>query len=777
MRGRPLILTRQTTRWLIKAAIVVNLIGVSMVAQTDRSKKEQENLLRIETELVQIDVVVTDKRGNLVRGLRREDFELFEDGKKQSITHFAAGSSTQPASWLSTEKRRPATDRSTLTVPTETAAGRYIVLAVDDFHLSPENLLITKRTLQRFIKEQLVAGDQVAIFTTSGNIGLFQQFTSEREVLERAINRLSVQTRTVTTPFDVPRITDYQAELIDRGDRDAIELAVQEIMVSEQTFTRAAGQGGGGGGGGPQVGRNSQAGQGGQGGSSPRERAAEQARTKARMIVAQNGFNTLATLETLNNIIRSLRPVTGRKMLVLLSDGFFLGGSGSSQTFDLHRITDAATRSGVVIYAIDARGLIATPPGGSASESGGGSVETTLPGVRMRIEQGSIDAVRDGMNALALDTGGFLVLNNNDLNLGLQRVLDDNQVYYVLAYEPPESRRDGRFHKLEVRIADRPELKVRTRKGYLAEKAEKPTDQKDKKNDKTPEQAARQALIVKEAQIRSGLVSLFPLRDVAINLVVEFLDIRDQGPTVVINAYLDAASLNFQQSNGLNLDSLDLTTVIFDEKGKIVHSQNDQLNFNLKPNVLEMAISNGLNYRRLVTMKPGFYQARVAVREEGTARMGSASGWIEVPDLTRKDLTLSSILISPSREDTTVQNANAPSAAAAPSEGYQLRPSTAKRRFKSGSNIDFLVFVYNARADKGATDLVLQSQVFSGSKLVYASPLGKLGLPENADLLRIPYAARVSLAGFEPGEYELRLMAIDRSNKATAHRRVNFRVE
>src|SRR5262252_1654137 len=93
--------------------------------------------------------------------------------------------------------------------------------------------MIAKRTLQRFINDQLVAGDQVAIATTSGNIGMFQQFTNERDVLERAVNRLSVQNRVVTTTSDVPRISDYQAELIDKGDQDATELAVQEILRLE----------------------------------------------------------------------------------------------------------------------------------------------------------------------------------------------------------------------------------------------------------------------------------------------------------------------------------------------------------------------------------------------------------------------------------------------------------------------------------------------------------------------------------------------------------------
>src|SRR5262245_33159910 len=256
-------------RWKIQVPVPLN--GQDGKEQ----KKQDEPLLRIETELVQIDAVVTDKQGKLARDLKRADFELFDDGKKQEIAHFAIGTAAQPARWLAVEKK-PAEKRVADSTPVEIRAGRYVVIAVDDFHLAPENLIIAKRTLQRFINDQMVAGDQVAIATTSGNIGMFQQFTDERDVLERAVNRLNIQQRTVTSSSDVPRITDYQAELIDTGDLDALELAVQEILRQEPMPAppQAAGRGGRGG-------MNA----GGDGGASQRERAIQQAQSRARMIV------------------------------------------------------------------------------------------------------------------------------------------------------------------------------------------------------------------------------------------------------------------------------------------------------------------------------------------------------------------------------------------------------------------------------------------------------------------------------------------------------------
>jgi VWFA-related protein len=740
--------------------------------KSQEQKKQDEPLLRIETELVQIDVVVTDKDGKLARDLKREDFELFDDGRKQQITHFAVGTAAQPARWLATEKKRNPDDKSPAdSAPVEIRAGRYIVIAVDDFHLAPENLMIAKRTLHRFIDSQMVAGDQMAIATTSGNIGMFQQFTNERDVLARAVNRLNAQQRTVTSSSDIPRISDYQAELIDIGDRDALELAVQEILRLEPAPMPPPGRGGGRGGlNNPAFGGLEE---------SSRERAIMQAQAKARMIVGQNAYYTRATLSNLESVIRNLRGLAGRKLLVLMSDGFFLGGNSASQVFDMRRIIDAATRAGVVIYSIDARGLVAIPPGGSASDPMAGA-DMTLPGVRTRVETSAVNAKLDGLNALARDTGGTLFKNSNDLSLGLQRVLDANETYYVLAYEPAESRRDGRFHKIEVRIAGRPDLIVQTRKGYLApsDKSGKSGDlaekspnksKEDGSKEKSPENIARQEKIEKEKDIREGLGSLFPLREIPIEIAVDFLDISNGNSGALVNLHMDASQLELRQVNGTHQGALDLVVAFFDEKGKMAASVAERINLNIRPETLEIALKNGLSYRRLLTLKPGFYQARVAIREEGSARMGSASKWVEVSDIAKRELALSGVLLSAAIDDQKdLQLANTP---------YIPRPSSAMRRFKKGGAIDFMTFAYNAKVEKNSADLVIQSQVFSGSKLVYASPVAKMAVPDKSDLRRIPYAARLSLEEFNSGAYELRLVVIDRLTRATAFRRVYFTFE
>jgi len=751
-----------TKRALIVIACLLSCVVPLRTGLTQQQKPE-ETVIRLETELVQIDMVVTDKDGKPVGGLRREDFELYEDGKRQTITHFGAGTSTRPAAWLRSRSAGGAgrtNSGATESAPAEVTSGRYIVLAVDDYHLEAGNLMFTRQALKKFVSDQMVAGDQIALVTTSGVLGMYQQFTNQKKILERAIERLTVQNRSTETIFDVPRITDYQAELIDRGDPDALELAVQEILRSESDMSS----------GGPGGGRGSAQSNNSLDSTSPRARAVERARSKARMLLSMNANFTRATLETLNQVIRSLQPLTGRKMLVLFSDGFYLGGNHASQIFDMRRITDAATRSGVVIYSIDARGLVASPPGGDASQPAFNDIQ--LAGVRTRIEMGSIDAKRDGIHALAYDTGGFLVLNTNDLNLGMEKILADNEIYYVLAYEPPESRRDGRFHRIEVKIADRPELKVRTRKGYFAAE-EKPAKKvvAEKKNDKAP--AANQPTPeAKEKEILTGIASLFPLREIPIDIVADYIDTPDRGSLVMISGFIEAKNLDLRQIKGLQSGQLDLRVIIFDEKGKSIVNYNDQISLNLPPKTAENVRQYGLSYRKFATLNPGIYQARVAIREESTGKVGSATSWVEIPDLRKKRLSISSVLLS-------LGGVEGPATSQADQQDQlTMNPTTAKRRFPQKSKIDFLIFTYNAStSEKSSPDVVVQAQVYSGSKLVYASPLAKMTITPETDLERIPYAARVDLKDFGPGEYELRVVAIDRATKETAYRSVYFQVE
>lgn len=735
--------------------------------QSKKDQKQQDaGTLRIDTELVQIDVVVSDKEGKTVSDLKREDFQIIEDGKPQNITHFSVGTSGRQANWLRTDRRSASKGDAPVQRGQSLDVGRYLVLAVDDLHLSPGNLMQAKQSLNKFADQQLNVNDQVAVVTTSGALGMFQQFTADRDALRRAIARLTSSQRKATTDFDVPRITPYQAELIDSGDPEALELAVQDLMKEFQIDRRMA---------------------------------TAQVQANARVIVQYNNSVTVSTLSTLENVIRGLRELPGRKIIVLLSDGFLLGGLNNGRQFDVRRITDAATRAGVVIYSLDARGLVAMPSSMDASQRGFADTGT-LGGARMRIEYSSIEAERDGMYALAADTGGSAFFNNNDLSIGLQKVLNDTETYYLLAFEPEVSYRDGRFRKLQVRITSRPELKVRTRKGYFepddkaAEKEARELARTEEKNkQKAPDKLAREVQKVKEELLRDGIGSLYPLRGIPVDMIANFINTQQNGSTAEILVHIDAARLRFNAVEDRLQSSVDITGIVYDENGKSVDSFSNTLGMNLKKQSYEYVMKNGILFHKQMKLKPGLHQVRVVALQTGSKEIGSASQWIDIPDLEKKSLALSSIFFPADDGSNPLQtNQNAKAPPENKSDGNL--PQQIYRRFQRGGNLDFMVFAYNASQNKkGDLDLAVQTQIYSGNKLVMATPLKNfltsIETPADAintqtsnqtgqyDKQRLPYLARLQLADFQPGEYELRLVVIDRNARSSAKRVVNFTVE
>ena len=177
--------------WL-SALLAVLPVAALAQAPVPTPTPQIHTLPPVKAELVQIDVVVTDRKGEAVRGLRPEDFEVLEDGKRQVVTHFRDGRG-RPLPVTAEAAALPAAEEPL--APTDEWQGRYIVLAVDDLHMTPANLAQAKRTFRRFVEEQVGPDDLVAIVTTSGSLGHYHAFSRPGVALSRAIDRLTPQPR------------------------------------------------------------------------------------------------------------------------------------------------------------------------------------------------------------------------------------------------------------------------------------------------------------------------------------------------------------------------------------------------------------------------------------------------------------------------------------------------------------------------------------------------------------------------------------------------------
>ena len=435
--------------WLA-LALIANLIIVAVGQNPPPAPQQQgpapaddEDVVRISTNLVQVDVVVTDKNNKQVTDLRPEEFEILEDGRPQKITNFSyiladPTAVSQPVAVNKTEK--PPVDKKAPPVPPvrlrPEQVRRTIALVVDDLSLSFESTYSVREALKKFVREQMQQGDLVAIIRTSAGVGALQQFTSDQRQLNAAIERVRwyPSGRGGISTFAAIESNPFAQER-NSGDDPNGSGGANRRRSGRDTF----------------------------GGDRGRSAGDEIDEFRTEIF-------SVGTLGALNYIVKGLREMPGRKSIVLLSDGFpiYTREGNSSRILEaLRRLTDLANRASVVVYSIDARGL-QTFGLTAADDTSGLSTEQVEQRLSERRE--SFFASQDGLNYLAQQTGGFFIRNSNDISGGVRRVLQDQAGYYLIGYRPDESTFDKnaggrRFHKISINIK-RPGLKWRSRKVF-----------------------------------------------------------------------------------------------------------------------------------------------------------------------------------------------------------------------------------------------------------------------------------------------------------------------
>lgn len=689
---------------------------------------QEDEIIRISSELVQTDVTVVDKQGRFVDGLKPEQFELRIDGKPQTIAFFErveTGSARDTPQLAKSRQPQPGAPAAAV-VPAQAAIqqrGRTFVFFIDDLHLNPDSAGRTRKTIERFIEQEMGSSDQVAIVTTSGQLGFLQQFTDDKEMLREAVSRLKYRANTARD-FDRPPLSEYIAYAIERGDRDILSFYVEKFLQDNPGL--------------------------------PPESARNIVEARARSIVQQYNRSVVDLLSTLESLARTSAQLPGRKLVFFLSDGFFLDNQSDDTQTRLRRVTDAAARAGVVVYAIDARGLSPSPSFDAS--------DTTfdLTGRLDRARSGEISASQDALRTLAADTGGRAVLNTNALDAGVANILKETSVYYLLAWRPEQAeRRDQRFRRIEVRIKDRPELKVQVRRGYLeglaktedAAAAAKP-DSANKPSTLKPE----------ERELFATLGSLIPKKTLPTAVTVGYVDMPGQGAVLAASMQVDADPV---ETAAARRAGVDIAGAVYDDRGKAVSTF--KKGYSLNPQTVSATEPNRLVHAHQARLPPGLYQVRVAARDRLTGLTGSAIQWVRIPDLAKSGLVLSSIFVG---------EPPAPGAETAGQNGSEPPIEISiDRRFRRTTPLRFLTLIYNAARGNKPLDATIQMQVLRDNQPVITPPARRIDTTGVVDLSRIPYAADIQLATLAPGRYTLRITATDNAAKKSSTQRVNFTVE
>jgi VWFA-related protein len=708
--------------WFCAFASLTNASAQNIQTPTP---KPQDEVVRVYTELIQTDVMVMDKQGQFVGGLKKEDFELRIDGKPRSIEFFekiTAGSN---------EETQLAAARGASTInlksPVPLDRGRIVFFYLDDFHMDQPGVVAARKAITTFIDKHMGQNDQAALASTSGQIGFLQQLTGDRKVLRMALDRVTSR-RYVATDHDRPQMREYEALLIERNDKQMVDFFVTETMRQNPGITRSI--------------------------------AEQIVRNRAQVTMTQAANANINTLSGLESLVRSARNLPGRKVLFFLSGGFLLETRHGSTTSRLRDIINAAAKSGVVIYSMDTRGLVATLRDASMDEpfDPRGQFATSMTG--------ELVASQDGMNALAVDTGGKAVFNANDLSKGLGPAIEETSTYYLLAWKPdPATQKQGRFRQLEVKLVGRPDLTVRVRKGFFD--VDPPAANVAGKR-KSEQPAATKTPTVK---LREAIASAYPQRGLPILLNVDYYDIADKGPMLSTAIQLPGEFLSFgAQPDGKIQAVIDLSGVFYDDKGNVKTSFIERI-VSTAPS-LEAARNNqaDITFTYPAQLPPGLYQVRVAARDDKSGNIGSAHSWIEIPDLTKKQLVMSSLLLG-ERPQAKAENASDP-------EDVSPVALSASHRFSRDSTLRFLFFAYNTTtspADR-KPDVAVQVQVIRDDQPVITTALRKITTEGVTDLARLPYAAEIPLNELLPGRYHLRISLIDRVAKQSTSRETHFDV-
>ncbi|HEY0173041.1 MAG TPA: VWA domain-containing protein [Pyrinomonadaceae bacterium] len=709
--------------------------------QTPAAGKDDEEVVRISAELVQTDVMVFDKSGKFVEGLSPGQFELKVDGRPQQIAFFErvrAGTVDEDAQIAAARGGAAGGPRpGGAALPLD--RGRTVLFFVDDLHLSAGSTSHIRKTLLRFIEEEIGQNDEAAVISASGQVGFLQQLTDNKAVLRAAVGRIN------TRPYSVrdgqsPMMTEAHAVAIERNDASVLDYFIDQ-MLREM----------------PMLGRGM---------------AESMVQSRARVIVQQAQEIARHTLASLESVVRGYAWVPGRKIVFFVSDGFIVDDGDSTLRDRLRLISDAAARAGVVIYSLDAMGLRT----GQQDASVSGNFDTT--GRLSRTDMGEISAMQAPLYQLADETGGRALVNTNALGRVVSGALKETAVYYLLAWRPEAPAGGGaapRYRRIEVSVAGRPDLRVMVRRGFYSAAPAEEAARADRKrrNDKSPDGdfAGQKADARKSSPAARDLVEALraplPRASLPTSLAVGYVLNERAVSVLTVSVELEREALTFAKGEKPRAE-FDVLGVVVDDRGKNVAQFGQNLGVTLNPAV--PVSEQHVVYSFSLALQPGLYQVRAAARDSGSGRTGSAMQWIEVPVLT-KQFAMSSLFVGERRAGQTASGAN-------PEDVPRSVLLNVDRRFARTSHIRFLTYVYNPAVGAASQpDVALQIQIFRDDQPVFTAPLTKLKTNAGTDQSTLPYMAELNLSSFPPGRYVLQVTAIDRAGKTSTARRARFVVE
>jgi len=709
---------------------------------------------QVEVNYVDVDVVVTDEKGNFITGLAREDFEVFEDGKPQKIDMFSLVEIPVEKTERFLAAARPIMpDAQSNRQP---FAGRLYVIILDDQDISLMRTAHTKKAARQFVEEYMGANDVAAVIHTSGRTDAAQEFTSNKQLILAAIDKfVGRRMRSLT----LERLDNYYQTLAMRS--------------SEQP-------------------------QGDSADSQPSSDPGAHGRTSDPSDF-ERGFRAVGVLDTLKNASEFLASVRGRrKAVVFFSEGIdypITDLFGSQSASDVIRATrDAvsmAARANVNYFTIDPRGLVGMTSEfmdmqGSGSPELAGGPGLTSPGTNAPITsitggQGGVfnahselmhefQLSQGSLRTLAEETGGIASVNSNSLTTAFERIVEANSRYYVLGYYPPTHPRDGRFHKIEVRVK-RPGLRVQARRGYASPRGRTVEERKRDDEARRAREARRPDADKTSAQLRDVLFS--PMQQSGLTFTVQAAPFKNtpKEASVALAIELDGDRLQFAPPNekGQFANKIELSFFSLNDQGKAMAGTRTELDLTLRPETHDRVKVHGVRVNPRINLAPGRYQVRIGARDAVAGQTGSVFYDLDVPDFRKEKLMVGGLLM------TTASVQQTPSIQPDPVVAKLLpAPATSRRAFPRSDTIALYTEIYDNISSRQPRRIEVAVRLLSetGTEVFVSrdelangiASLGTTGAQGGKAWDMYGYAKGIPLKELAPGRYLLRVEAQVRGN-------------
>jgi VWFA-related protein len=650
------------------------------------------------TNLVIVDVTVKDKNGKSIENLKAEDFTVFEDGKPQKVALF------EPQK-LSVEVLPPDPPPS-----------------LDDQLELPEDpkTTITKQTPG---KVQYHNKRLMALFFDFSSMAMPEQLRAQEAALKFIDDQMTssdmvailLNTATVQIKTD---FTDNRTTLRD---------IVKDLPIGEMAELAGTADTG----------------------------DDDEEDTGAAFVADEtefNIFNTDRKLQAIEDVVRMLSALPEKKALIYFSSG--VSRTGMENQAQLEASINAAVKANVAIFPIDARGLMADPPGGGASR-GASRGSGIFSGSVQNSQRAAINNSQETLATLAADTGGKAFLDSNDLSAGIVEAQKEYRSYYVLGYYTTNEKKDGKFRRITVKL-NHATAKLEHRQGYYADKVWGKFNGQDK-----------------EQQLKEALAAGDPMTDLPLAIEVDYFRISPTAYFVSVSVKVPGSVIALARKKGGGETEFDFIGQILDERKTAVGAVRDFIKVKLDSADAERLARRNFHYDAGFTLGPGHYRMKFLVRESQSGKMGTFDTHFVIPDLAADSMTLktSSIVWSSQREALTAavgeaERINRRVAAANPLiVGQEKVVPNITKFFRRSQNLYVSFDVYdaapdpaNARARKVAVSMSLFNQ--KGVKAFEAGPIHASDVAftrPNA----VPVQLQVPLKGLAPGRYTCQLNVID----------------